>query len=818
MDKDMELTFDLTEDLEEEKVKETKKKEKVSKAKQKKEVAKFEPTWEEVWNGYDKPTRKRNKETGEMETVMTHKKGIWELKDSRTTHKEWLQEVKDAIEEGELGLEDPVTKEPIPVGKFSKSKAKELFAVLEERKRKQRIQEMVENCPDNYFLITEKDQMEKLVEYLEDETETGLDSETTGLDVYVDEMVGISITLPVKDIHVYVPFGHTTGERQLPRGYVLRMLKPYLMGDTKKFLHNAKFDKHMFIRHNANIGGTIHCTQIAMQILNENEPSKQLKVLSTKYKHQLGIEEDSYTFEQLFGKNAPFHEVPLEVAKVYACKDTHVTYKLGKWQEKFFQAKAREGLHNIFYKIESPLLPVVVDMERTGMLIDFEFANIYEPELAGLIEGLKKEIEEELGDVNLNSPQQMQKLLYDDLGLDDVSGQRKTDKKTLEILSDELPILETVLKYKDLFKLHSTYISALPEKVKADGRIHGQFNQDKTDTGRFASKEPNLQNLPARARKLIKAPDGKVLFGIDFSQIEPRVLSHITGDMELRKPYLEGFDLYATLASKTFKQPIEACGDGSKYRKMMKTGLLAVMYGTSMWTLSKQLKITVEEAEQFIADFYKAYPKVKSWIESIWEFVKENEFVETMYGRKRRFPKHREQAVQYDKLKAQMLKLLDRETLPQDFWNKKKYPQLPYKLKKNFQAVKKSVERVRRQAVNAIIQGSSADIMKIAIIKMDAYLKQKQWELMATVHDENLGIVDLNITHDEIIELEETMSKCVELEVPIKCDTEFMTVWGEGFKFDKSRKLFFLKNEKTGETLWETPDLAEAIQLNKEVA
>jgi DNA polymerase I len=464
------------------------------------------------------------------------------------------------------------------------------------------------------------------------------------------------------------------------------------------------------------------------------------------------------------------------------------------------------------------LLPVVVDMERTGMLIDFEFANIYEPELAGLIEGLKKEIEEELGDVNLNSPQQMQKLLYDDLGLDDVSGQRKTDKKTLEILSDELPILETVLKYKDLFKLHSTYISALPEKVKADGRIHGQFNQDKTDTGRFASKEPNLQNLPARARKLIKAPDGKVLFGIDFSQIEPRVLSHITGDMELRKPYLEGFDLYATLASKTFKQPIEACGDGSKYRKMMKTGLLAVMYGTSMWTLSKQLKITVEEAEQFIADFYKAYPKVKSWIESIWEFVKENEFVETMYGRKRRFPKHREQAVQYDKLKAQMLKLLDRETLPQDFWNKKKYPQLPYKLKKNFQAVKKSVERVRRQAVNAIIQGSSADIMKIAIIKMDAYLKQKQWELMATVHDENLGIVDLNITHDEIIELEETMSKCVELEVPIKCDTEFMTVWGEGFKFDKSRKLFFLKNEKTGETLWETPDLAEAIQLNKEVA
>jgi DNA polymerase I len=806
MSNEQELTFDLEEDLQEEKVKETKKKERTKKATKKKEAAKFEPTWEQVWNGYENP------KSGKW------KKGIWELKDSLGSHKGWLTEVKEAVEDGELGLIDPIKNEPIPIGKFSKSKAKELYAVLEKKKRAERIQEMIDNKPDNYFLITEKDQMEKLVKYLEDEVETGLDSETTGLDVYVDEMVGISITLPKKDIHVYVPFGHTTGEKQLPRGYVLRMLKPYLMNSTKKFLHNAKFDKHMFIRHGSDIGGLIHCTQIAMQILNENEPSKQLKILTTKYKNALGIKEDSWTFEQLFGKDAPFHEVPLDIAMVYACKDTHVTYKLGKWQEKFFQAKSREGLRHIYYDVETPLLPIVVDMERTGMLIDFDFAEQYEPELAGYIDDLKKEIEVEFGDVNLNSPQQMQRLLYDELGLEDVSGQRKTDKKTLEILSDDLPILETVLKYKDLFKLWSTYISALPEKVKADGRIHGSLNQDKTDTGRFSSKEPNLQNFPARARKLVIAPDGKIIFGIDFSQIEPRVLAHITGDMELRRPYIEGFDLYSTLASKTFKVPIEQCGDGSKYRKMMKTGLLAVMYGTSMWTLSKQLKITIEEAEQFILDFYEAYPKVKSWIESIWNFVKENEFVETLYGRKRRFPKHKEYARVYDQKKAEILRLLDRDTLPQDFWNKEKYPQLPYKLKRTFQDVKKPVERVRRQAVNAIIQGSAADIMKIAIIKMDDYLKTKDWQLMATVHDENLGLVDLSITHDEIIALEETMSTCVQLEVPLKCDTEFMMTWGEGFKFDKNRKIFFLKDEKTGKVLWETPNLQEAIQLNKEDA
>ncbi|MGG3561629.1 DNA polymerase [Neobacillus rhizosphaerae] len=799
-----ELTFDLTEEFEQEQVKETKKKARSKKATQKKEASKFEPTWEQVWNGYENP------KTGKW------KNGIWELKDSKTVHRQWLQEVKDAIESGELGLEDPVTKEPIPVGKFSKSKAKELYAVLEQRKREQRIKELVEHCPDNYFLITEKNQMEKLVKYLEDETETGLDTETTGLDVYVDVMVGISITLPKRDVHVYIPFGHTTGEKQLPREYVLKMLKPYLMSNTKKFLHNAKFDKHMFIRHKYNIGGTIHDTQIAMKLLNENEPSNRLKDLLTKYKNHLGFKEDSYTFEQLFGKNAPFHEVPLEVAKVYACKDTHGCYLLGKWQEQFFQKMF--GLKRVFYEIESPLLPVVVDMERTGMLCDMEFGKEYGHELTEYLVELEKEIKAELGDINLKSPAQLQKVLYDDFEMEDVSGKRSTDKKTLEILSGELPVLETLLKYKDLFKLNSTYISALPEKVKSDGRIHGQFNQDKTDTGRFSSSEPNLQNLPARARKLVIAPDGKVIFGIDFSQIEPRVLSHITGDEELRKPYLTGGDLYATLASRTFKKPIEECGDGSKYRKMMKTGLLAVMYGTSMWTLSKQLNITLEEAEQFIHDFYEAYPKVKAWIESIWEFVKENEYVETLYGRKRRFPKHRQQAIIYDDCKAQMLKLLGTKNLPQDFWNKKKYPQLPYKLKQKFQAVKKSVERVRRQAVNAIIQGSSADIMKIAMLRMDAFLKSKGWSLMATVHDELLMIADDTITHEEIIRMNDCMRLCVELEVPLKTDVEVMATWGNGIKFDVNRKVFFHKDEKTGKTMFESAHLKEAVKYIEEVA
>lgn len=788
----------------------------IKEAKAKKKVAKFEPTWEQVWIGYEKPIRKKNQETGEMEDVISHKKGIWEMSNT-DADMVWLREVKDAVDFGELGLQDPITKEAIPVGKFSKSKAKELFAVLENRKRTRRLKELVESKPDNYFLITETEQMEQLVKQLENEFETALDTETTGLDVYVDIMVGISITLPIHDIHVYIPFGHTTGERQLPMKYVLEMLEPYLMtARYKKYLHNAKFDKHMFIRHGANIGGKLHCTQVAMQVLNENEMSKALKNLATKYKRELGVEEESFTFEQLFGKNAQFCEVPLDVATVYACKDTHITYKLGKWQEKFLES--RKGLSYIFYEIESPLLPIVVDMERTGMVIDQEFAKEYQIELTGYLVDLEREIKEELGDINLNSPQQLQVALYDVLKLDDITKQRKTDKPTLKLLADDCDVLVKLLRYKDLFKLNSTYISALPEKMKEDGKIHGQFNQDKTDTGRFASKEPNLQNLPARARKLVIAPKGKVIWGIDFSQIEPRVLSHITGDTELRRPYMEGYDLYATLASKTFNVPIEECGDGSKYRKMMKTGLLAVMYGTSMWTLSKQLGITIEEAEQFIIDFYVAYPKVESWIESVWEFVKENEFVETLYGRKRRFPNHKQEAISYDKLKGQILTLLERKTLPQDFWNKKKYPQLPYNLKRSFQTVKKSVERVRRQAVNAIIQGSSADIMKISMLGISDFLQKNNWSLMATVHDENLTLTDLTITHEQIVEMEETMSTCVKLDVPIVCDIEAMLTWGNGIKFNKEKKMFVHKDDKTGKVLFESSDLEESLKYMEEVA
>ncbi len=284
--------------------------------------------------------------------------------------------------------------------------------------------------------------------------------------------------------------------------------------------------------------------------------------------------------------------------------------------------------------------------------------------------------------------------------------------------------------------------------------------------------------------------------------------------------YREGRDLYSYLASRVFKLPLEQCGDGSKYRKMMKTGLLAVMYGTSTWTLSKQLEIPVEEAEQFIKDFYMTYPSVKRWIQSVYAFVKENEYVQDQFGRKRRFPHHAPRARKYDEVKQTMCEILGVEELPNDYWDWKKYPQLPKKLKAQFKAVKRVVERERRQAVNFLIQGASASIMKLAINKVCDYLKQKgkEWKLIGTVHDENILEIPATVTKEELCDLYDCMRCAVELRVPLKCDLEIMERWGHGFKFDVNRKVFFLVDEKTGKTVFEVETLEEALAEFKKVA
>ncbi|MCW2278699.1 DNA polymerase [Heliophilum fasciatum] len=723
-------------------------------AQHKKEMAKREPTWDEVWV------------TGWTSYTGTFKKAIFQT-GLTDLDKQRLKTVKAAIDAGEIGVGVESLR------KFTKAHALRLWRELQDLRKHTVLKDMVAKTPANYRLIQTGEQLAQLVTDLAQETIVAFDTETTGLDVYNDVIVGMSLTLPKADFHVYIPVAHKVGQ-QLDRTTVLKRLEPCLSSPAiGKVLHNAKYDIHMLLRHNVRMRGLAHDTRVAMALLNENEPSYALKNLATKYGKFFGFHDTSHTFEDLFGKTR-FDDVPLDVALVYAAKDTHLTWKLYQWQREHLNRLSK--LDGLYRDLENPLIDVCVDMEQTGFLIDRQYAGVYGEELRQEITKLQQSLHDHFGELNFNSPIQLARKFYDELQLPEVNG-RSTDMKTLKALRDKHPGIEVLLRYRELSKLLSTYVEALPEQMKSDGRIHGSFNQVATVTGRFSSNEPNLQNLPTKARKLIVAPPGKLLVGSDFSQIEPRVLAHISGDPHLQEPYLRGQDLYSTLASRVFKVPMEDCGDGSKYRKMMKVGLLAVMYGTSMHTLSSQLGITEEAAQQFIRDFFQTYPRVHSFIKSTHEFVKENEYVETLYGRKRRFPGHRQKAKVYDRTVAEICKLLGVDELPVDFWQNKA---IPRELKNQFRDVKRDVESARRQSVNAVIQGTAADIMKRAMLNLHRYCTTKGWALCGTVHDEALMIVDASITAQEVAEMEHCMTCAAQLDIPLKVDTDLMTRWGEG--------------------------------------
>lgn len=741
--------------------------ERVRTATKKKEVATKQPTWEEVWvTGYNTHTGKR-------------KAGIFQTKITDTDRSRLL-EVKHAIEAGEIGSGVEEMK------KFSKAHALNLYKMLVEQRKVKIIADMIANKPENYHLITGEWELEHLLKLLLNEEVIGLDTETNGVGYFHgDHIVGLSMSLPKADYHCYIPLRHNVEDEQLDADAVFFLLKKHLENpNLGKVLHNAKFDYHMFSNEGIYLQGIVMDTMVAMHVLNENEMSYALKNLATKYGKFFGFEDKSMTYEELFGKGG-FENTPLDIATVYACKDTHLCLKFREWILSHMDKQKK--LHDVYHKEENEVLKVSIAMEQNGFEIDLDFAEEYRKKLADQVHGLEIELDEAFDGINVGSNTQLAEKIYDDWNVPTEKGRTVDADKLKHIYSTyqeshpQVKAIKTLLEYRELHKLLSTYIEPLPKKIGLDGRLHGQFNQSRTVTGRYASQEPNLQNLPKDARKLIVAPEGKLILGIDFSQIEPRILAHITGDKEFRRPYLEGTDLYSTLASKTFKKPIEECGDGSKYRKMMKTGLLATMYGTSNFTLAQQLGITIEEAEDFIQDFLHAYPVVANWINSVHNFVDESGYVETMYGRKRRFIGHKEIAKKYKAVCAEIVKYTKGE-MPKNIWACK---QIPYKVRQAYWAVAGEYGRVQRQSVNAIIQGTGAQIMKRAMIDIYNHFltKGSEWKILATIHDEVLLEVPETITPEEVVEIENIMKTCVTLAVPMKVDTEVMIRWGDGCSF-----------------------------------
>lgn len=758
-------------------------KERIKKAEERVKAQKYEPTWDEVWV------------TGYTTNTMKFKKGIFQTKLSDSDKKKLL-EVKEATESGEIptGVES--------LKKYTKTHALRMYKELQLVRREAIIEELMAHMPSNYHLINEIEPFEKLLRDLWQEDEFAIDTETTGLNYFhtyeapVDKIVGISISLPKADYHVYIPINHTSG-KQLPEKYVLDGLKPILEEPSiKKILFNAKFDIHMLRRHGLHLKGFWFDGFIGMKLLNEGEESYKLKSLATKYGKFFGFNDPSQTYEELFGDGG-YQDAEFErdgkpwIGTYYPCKDTHLTYKFYKdFVMKHFERLPK--IKRLYFEIEKPILEVCVDMEQHGFLLDAEFSKEYENELAKEIDILKIELETYFGDINLNSPAQLSALLYDELKLPDVSKKRSTDAKTLKKLAKYHKGVETLLKYRDLNKLLTTYIEPLPLKVcMDDGRLHGTFNQVDTATGRFASRSPNLQNLPYTARKMIVAPKGKVIIGIDFSQVEPRVLSHMANDAVMIDAYVHGRDLYKEMAMRVFNLEEQYCVDGAydpthtfKPRKRIKAVLLGIMYGMGTYTLAERIESTEEEAEAIIKDFFETYPAVKKFIDETHAEAERQEFVETMFGRKRRFVGHRQIAKRYhavckriDEIAGYHVENISkflREDRKRDYEERL----VPYSVVREYYEVSGQFGVVERQSVNTKIQGSSADIMKKAMIRVYEVCKKYGYKILATVHDEVLIEVDENITLEQVEELENAMLGAVELRVPLKCDTDFMYRWG----------------------------------------
>lgn len=777
----MQLNIDLGIDKDQEdNEKKALKRAKVAQAK--KEASKYEPTWDEVWlSGWESHTG-------------TFKKGIFQTK-TTTKDKERLLEVKQAIEDGKIGSKVE------NLAKFSKAHALNLHKELVELERVGIIEKMVLSKPHNYHLINTEELLQALLRKLRKEELIALDTETTGVG-WEDRTVGISLSLPTADIHVYIPYGHITDEDQLSRDRVIGALKTELeRAGLKLVLHNSKFDVHMLDKDGVDIRDNVYFdTMIAMHVLNENEQSFALKKIANKYGSFFGYKDESKTFEELFGKDPQaFIEADMTLAMIYASKDTELTLLLYKWQLSMMEKQP--NLKNVYFNIEQPNTHIAIEMERNGFALDLEFAEGYAEELREQVNALSKEMEEQWGDININSPKQLSELFYDELGFTDVSKQQKVDAKTLKQLAKHHPEVQKLVDYRELNKLLSTYIDPLPAKVrkdvgdlKGDYRLHGQFNQTGTVTGRWASREPNLQNLPEKARKMVVAPKGSIIIGIDYSQIEPRTLASMSGDENFSKPYTSGGDLYVQIASDVYGIPYEHCLESDDVywrentnlqkhpRKLAKVILLAVMYGISPISLADQILATPAEAEQFIQDFYNAYPVVRGWMDDVVKYADANGYVLTADGRKRRFIGHTDIAKQYKTAKAKITELLGRE--PEgNIWQE----ELPYKLKKSFWDVNREYSRVERMSVNAVIQGSSADILKKAMIKVYEHLRSKgsEWKFIGTIHDELLFEIPDTATPEEIKEIADIMINTTTLKVPIKCDVEVMVRWGEGVPFQQ---------------------------------
>ncbi|MFO8065270.1 MAG: DNA polymerase I [Spirochaetota bacterium] len=596
----------------------------------------------------------------------------------------------------------------------------------------------------SYTVVDELAELDQWLARVREAGSFAFDSETDSLDALAAHPVGFSLSVE-PGVACYIPLRGPDGP-VLDEEAVRRRIKPVLEdGNLRLIAQNAKYDYKVLKRWGVELRSLAFDTMVAGWLLDTTANSFGLDELAKSYLNYTTVHYADLFPDQKRGTAFPaFDSVPLETAGNYAAEDADITYRLFTVFEPLL---AQRGFAKLYYDLELPLVPVLAEMELCGIRIDTEMLSSYSRELEGLLETIEQEIFELCGhEFNIGSPKQLQEVLFVERKLTPIRKTKtgySTDVTVLQELAREDPVPEKVLRHRLLSKLRSTYVDSLPRLVNSQtGRIHTHFTQTGTATGRLSSKDPNLQNIPIREeegrriRTAFVPEPGWVFVSADYSQIELVVLAHLSGDPGLTRAFREEKDVHSETGALIFGvSPDEVT---AAQRRIAKTINFGVMYGMSSFRLSRELNIARGEAEQFIEAYFRTYPNIKTFVEKTVREAEHHGAVRTLLGRERPLP---------------------------DITSRNR-------------TVKSGAERI---AVNTPIQGTAADIVKRAMLRVDRRLRQEGsgGRILLQVHDELI----LEVPGDEREGVEklvgEEMAAAVELSVPLRVTVESGESWGE---------------------------------------
>ena len=602
------------------------------------------------------------------------------------------------------------------------------------------------SLPGEYETVLEPAQLEAWVARLQQADLISFDTETDALDAMRARLVGISLAVETGKA-AYIPLGHDYpgAPAQLPMQQVLDALRPALEDPAKKKLgQHGKYDLHVLRRHGVEVRGYHEDTMLESFVLNSTATRHDMDSLAQRY---LGY--TTIRFEDVAGKGAKqisFSQVGIEEASRYAAEDADVTLRLHRALSP--QLLALPSLQRVYSEIEMPLVPVLASIEANGVAVDVDELRRQSQDLSTRMLAAQQKATELAGrSFNLDSPKQLQAVLFDELKLPALvktpKGQPSTNEEALEAIAEQHELPRVILDYRGLAKLRSTYTDKLPEMVNATtGRVHTSYHQSGAATGRLSSSDPNLQNIPIRTedgrriRRAFIAPEGKLLLAADYSQIELRIMAHLSEDPGLVRAFEQGADVHRATAAEVFGRTLEeVTGNERRAAKAINFGL---MYGMSAFGLARNLGIDRGQAQDYVALYFSRYPGVRDFMDRMRQQAREQGYVETLFGRR--------------------LYLND--------------------INARNQGLRAGAERA---AINAPMQGTAADIIKRAMVDVDRWLQASgaPARMILQVHDELVFECEAGFIEELRARVVEHMSQAAQLRVPLVVDTGHGSNWDE---------------------------------------